>query len=162
MFYRIILALLINTLLYSATPSYAKHYHKEYYTNGNLKAEGWINQNGIKTDFWIYYYPNGNVSQKGHFKNNQKNGYWFFYSKTNELIKEGHYINNKAEKWWIIYDKLKKIIKKCQFKNDKRNGFCLLYKKNKLFKAERFTDDMKTGEWTDVLSFKKDNPNATL
>ncbi len=143
-----------------------KEYHREYYSSGTIKAEGWL-MNHQKINYWYSYHHNGNISEQGHFRNNKKEGYWYFYSEEGKLIKEGHFIKNKAEKWWIIYDiapndKKDKIIRKYQYRNNKKNGYCLLYKNNKLFKAEKYINDEKTGEWTDVFSFKKDNPNAPL
>ncbi|KAA1243867.1 toxin-antitoxin system YwqK family antitoxin [Aquimarina sp. RZ0] len=141
-----------------------KEYHREYYDNGLIKTEGW-KINDQKTDYWFVYYPNGKVAEKGHFLHGKKEGYWYFYSQNNELLKEGHFKNNKAENWWIIYDiasSKTKITKKYQYQNDKKNGFCLLYKNDRLFKAEKYINDEKTGEWTDISSFKRDNPNASL
>jgi len=143
-----------------------KRYHREYYNDGAIKAEGW-KMGDQKINYWYSYYPNGNILEQGHFINNKKNGYWFFYSSKNKLTKEGHFINDKAEKWWIIHDiaasnRKDRITRKYQYQNNKKNGFCLLYKNKRLFKAERYIDDQKTGEWTDVSSFKRDNPNASL
>ncbi|MHA7056411.1 toxin-antitoxin system YwqK family antitoxin [Aquimarina sp. M1] len=161
--------LFIFTVIYAFSSSQiaiTKEYHREYYTDGAIKAEGWIMDNQ-KIDYWYTYHRNGNISEQGHYSNNKKNGYWYFYSQENKLIKEGHFIDNKAEKWWIIYDIATSNIKdqvtrKYQYQNDKKNGYGLLYRKNKLFKAEKYIDDQKTGEWTDIYSFKKDNPNASL
>ncbi|MBW1297507.1 toxin-antitoxin system YwqK family antitoxin [Aquimarina litoralis] len=161
------LLFIVSTLLFfSFQTSYQKEYHREYYSDGSIKAEGW-KINNQKTDYWYSYYPDGNVLEKGHFKNNKKQGYWYFYSSENKLLKEGHFINNKAEKWWIIYDiatinKKDRVTRKFQYRNNKKNGYCLLYKNDKLFKAEKYIDNQKMGEWTDVFSFKKDNPNASL
>jgi len=143
-----------------------KEYFYDYYENGTIKSEGWL-FNGQKTDFWYFYYPNGKVLQKGSYQNDKKNGYWYFYENTGKLRKEGHFINNKAEKWWIIYDiatnnKKDKVTRKYQYRNNKKNGYCLLYKNNKLFKAEKYIENQKIGEWTDVSSFRKDNPNVSL
>lgn len=143
-----------------------KSYHKNYFNNGVLKEEGWKSDQK-KESYWIYYYMNGTLKSKGHFRKDQKHGYWFFFSKNGDLLQEGHFINGKAEKWWIIYDiagsnSKNKIIKKYQYQNNKKNGYCLLYKNDKLFKAEKYFNDQKMGEWTDIFSFKKDNPNVSL
>ncbi len=158
--------IVISLLFFSFQTSVEKEYHKEYYNDGSIKSEGWKIANQ-KTGYWYTYHTNGNVLEQGHYRNNKRQGYWYFYSLENKLIKEGHFINNKAEKWWIIYDiadgnKKNQTIRKYQYRNNKKNGYCLLYKNDKLFKAEKYVDDRKTGEWTDVFSFKKDNPNASL
>ncbi len=160
MIQKIFIAALI--LLFSVNLSFSqKKYHHEYYSSGKLKSEGW-KSGEAKVDFWYFYHNNGKVSKEGHFENNKKNGYWHFYSNQGELLKEGHFINNKAEKWWIIYDIAAKITRKYQYKNNKKEGYSLLYRNNKLFKAERYSNDRKTGEWTDIFSFKRDNPNTSL
>ncbi len=156
--------LIILFLIYSLSGNQLfsqKEYHYEYYPNGMVKAEGW-KLGEIRVDFWHFYHLNGKVSHEGHFNNNKKNGYWYYYSDKSTLLKEGHFINDKAEKWWIIYDIAAGITRKYQYQNNKKEGYCLLYRNNKLFKAERYINDMKTGEWTDVFSFKRDNPNASL
>ncbi len=154
--------LFVFTLLISSNLIWAqKEYHYEYYPNNVVKAEGWkIGE--IKVDFWHFYHASGNISHEGHFKNNKKSGYWYFYTKEGNLSKEGHFVNDKAEKWWIIYDIATGITRKYQYQNDKKEGYCLVYRNNKLFKAERYINNQKTGEWTDIFSFKRDNPNASL
>jgi len=143
----------------------SEEYRYEYYSNGVVKSKGWISDSN-KKGYWYFYYPNGRVSKKGHFTNDEKDKYWYFYSQQGQLVKEGHFIKGKAEKWWIIYDiaekKENRVTRKYQYKNNKKNGYCLLYRNDKLFKAEKYNNDQKTGEWTDIFSFKKDNPNASL
>ncbi|GAA3519583.1 hypothetical protein GCM10022393_37250 [Aquimarina addita] len=143
-----------------------KEYTREYYDNGILKAKGW-KIGTTKTDYWFHYHQNGAIAEQGGYKNNQKEGYWYFHSQNQKLSKEGHFKNNKAESWWIIYDihtlnNKNRIIKKYQYQGNKKNGYGLLYKNNILFKAEKYINDQKIAEWTDVYSFKKDNPSASL
>ncbi|GAB5398894.1 MAG: hypothetical protein Aureis2KO_04790 [Aureisphaera sp.] len=138
-----------------------KFYEKAYYSNGQLKAEGWQFMN-VKTDYWIYYHRNGNIASKGHYSNNRKNGYWYYYDENGQLTKEGHYKHGSAENWWIFYDIANQKTNKFQYKNNKKNGFCLRYNKKKLIKAERYKNDQKDGEWTSISSFRRDNPGASL
>ena len=133
-----------------------KKYLKNYYDNGVLKEEGWIN-NQIKTDFWTFYSQNGNIKKQGHFKNNHPIKYWYFYRKNGSLEKEGHFADGKKNSWWLFYDNEGNINHKCQFKNNQKNGYCLLYKKKKLVKALHFSNGNKINEWTDFSSFKKEN-----
>lgn len=143
-----------------------KKYHTEYYDNGFLKAKGW-KIGAVKTDYWYQYHINGTIAEQGAYKDNQKEGYWYFFSQNQKLMKEGHFKNNKAESWWIIYDidplnNKSPIIKKYQYQGNLKNGYGLLYKNNMLFKAEKYVNDRKIAEWTDVYSFKKDNPSVFL
>lgn len=136
-----------------------KHYSKIYYENGTLKSEGWLADN-YKDGYWKYYYENGKLSSKGHFQNNKKDGYWYFYDQDENLEKEGHFVYGSAENWWIFYEIGTSNKMKVQFKNNKKNGFALCYKNNRLIRAEKYINDSKTGEWTTISGFKRDNPNA--
>ncbi|MBX2828770.1 MAG: hypothetical protein KTR22_11440 [Flavobacteriaceae bacterium] len=138
-----------------------KSYEKEYYANGQLRAEGWQFMN-VKTDFWIYYHPNGKVASKGHYSENRKNGYWHYYHANGKLEKEGHYKMGSAENWWIFYDIANQKTSKFQYKNNQKNGFSLRYNKKKLVKAERYKNNVKDGEWTSLSSFRRDNPGVSL
>jgi antitoxin component YwqK of YwqJK toxin-antitoxin module len=152
---------LINPSMVGNNNGGVKLYTKEYYENGNMKAEGWeIGE--IKTGFWIFYHPNGTIESKGHYLENKKNGYWHFYNETGQELKEGHYTHGSAENWWIFYDIANAQTSKFQFKNNKKNGFCLRYKNRKLIKAEKYSNNKKEGEWTSIFAFKRDNPGVSL
>lgn len=109
-----------------------RNYQKSYFKNGQLKSEGWLNQNQ-KVDYWFYYFENGNKKE------------------------EGHYTANKKCKWWIFYKSNEAINKKSEFENDQLNGYSLFYKKNKLVKAEKYSMGNKIKEWNSISEFKKDN-----
>ncbi|SEC54937.1 hypothetical protein SAMN04489761_3294 [Tenacibaculum sp. MAR_2009_124] len=133
-----------------------KTYQKNYYSNGELKNEGW-EINDKKIDYWKFYYKNGTVKKEGHYKNNLPTNYWYFYRKDGKKEKEGHFINGKQNKWWLYYDKVGNVNHKCQLKDNIKNGYCLLYRKKQLIKAVKFKDGKKINEWSDFSSFKKEN-----
>ena len=139
----------------------AKDYKKEYYSNGQLKAEGW-QQMQQKTDYWIFYHANGQVASKGHFKANKRDGYWHFYNPSGHKEKEGHFILDSAENWWIFYDIGTRNKSKFQYKDNQKNGFCLRYSKSKLIKAEKYHAGKKLAEWTSLREFRRDNPDVSL
>ncbi len=110
-----------------------KTYVKNYYSNGNLKEEGWS-------------------------LNSEKEAYWFFYNENGKKISEGHYVQNQKSNWWIFYDEKGKVIKKSEFSDNKLNGFTIIYKKSKIIRAEKYSMNKKTKEWESISAFKKDNP----
>lgn len=110
-----------------------KTYFKDYFSNGKLKSEGWLNQS-------------------------QKEDYWFFYNENGTKKEEGHFANNKKCKWWIFYIHEEEISKKCQFESDKMNGLCLIYKNGEIIRAEKYLNDLKIKQWNSIAEFKKDNP----
>ncbi len=138
-----------------------KMYNKEYHSNGNLKAEGWVIE-GQKTSYWYYYHTNGKIASKGHYKKNKKSEYWYYYNEDGALEKEGHYNQGIAENWWIFYDLATKDKRKIQYQKNQKNGFCLVYKGRKLIKVEKYIADEHKGEWKDLSSFRRDNPDVKL
>jgi hypothetical protein len=134
-----------------------KVYIKEYYNTGILKAEGWTNNN-TKEGYWVYYYPEGSKEKKGHYHKDKKHGYWYFYSEKNELVKEGHFNQGLKQDWWTFYENEAHL--KVQYTDDKRNGFGLVYQNKRLKKAIKFEKDKQIGEWSSVMSFRRDNPQV--
>ncbi len=138
-----------------------KTYSKEYYSNGNLKAEGWIN-NAKKEGYWKFYHRNGNLQKEGHISNDKPIKYWYFYRENGTLESEGHFSKGTKNMWWLFYDNMERIYHKCQLKNNKKDGYCLLYTNEKLVKVEKYKAGKKIKEWTDFRSFKKENKLSDL
>lgn len=158
MIFKLILNLsLIGFLLQPINQSAETIYIKEYYGDGSLKAEGW-RANDMNQDYWIFYYPNKEVAKKGHYLNGSMNEYWYFYSEDGKLSKEGHFNKGKEVNWWIFYDG--NISKKIQYFNGNKEGYALIYKNKQLKKAEKYSHNIKLGEWTSLIMFKLDNPEV--
>lgn len=133
-----------------------KIYHKQYYTNGNMQQQGWLLKS-IKTDYWYSYYTNGVIQEEGAYTDGKRNKFWKFYNENGKKIKEGHFVNDEEDGWWCTYNN-NMLQAKIEYKDGKRNGLVLLYKDGKLYKAEKYMDDKKIGEWTDYFAYKRDNP----
>ena len=138
-----------------------RSYTKAYYSNGELRSEGWI-ENDSKESYWKFYYPNGNLQKEGHFSNDKPTKYWYFYRENGTLEREGHFSKGTKQLWWLFYDDIGKIYHKCQLKNNKKDGYCLRYLNEKLVKAEKYKAGKKIKEWTDFRSFKKENKLSDL
>lgn len=120
---------IISVLFGNQSP---KTYQKTYFDNGNIKSEGWI-QNNLKTDYWFYYYENGRKKEEGHYK------------------------NDKKTKWWVFYDVNEEVVKKSKFENDKMDGLTIIYYKGNIIRAEKFLKGEKVKQWDSLSEFKKDN-----
>lgn len=138
-----------------------KIYHKEYYANGTVKAEGWL-LNDNKVDYWKLYHTNGIIAEKGHYKNNIRQNYWYFYSTNNKPKLEGHYEKGKMTNWWLYYDANGKVNHKCQLNMGVKNGYCLMYKNEKIASAAKFRNGKKIKEWFNLKNFKKENNLSDL
>ncbi len=138
-----------------------KSYSKEYYSNGNIKAEGWL-RNAIKEGYWKFYYRNGSLKKEGHISNDKPINYWYFYREDGTRESEGHFSKGIKHMWWLFYDDGENIYHKCQLKNNKKDGYCFRYTNEKLVKAEKYKAGKKIKEWTDFKSFKKENKLSDL
>ena len=154
---RLVLLLFMCSLFVSAQ----KKHHKNYYSNGQIKEEGWV-IDGQKNGYWKFYYSNGILTKEGHFKNNKPTKYWYFYRKNKSKEKEGHFKNGQKNNWWLFYSKQGEMNHKCQLKDGKKNGFCFRYHQSKLIKAEKYRKGKKIKEWTNLKSFKKENSLSDL
>lgn len=151
-----ILKFILSLFLVSTLAQEEKKFVRIFDAQDNIQSQGWM-LNNEKVDFWTFYHPNGNILKKGHYNHDKKTGYWYFYNENKMLLKEGAFTNDYANNWWIFYNDTGK--KKIQYKNGVKEGYALVYKNNSLEKAERYSENKKTGEWTSYLVFKKDNPN---
>jgi antitoxin component YwqK of YwqJK toxin-antitoxin module len=146
-----IVALLISIYAFAE-----KKYHKFYYENGKIKAEGWY-QNNKKVDYWKFYYNNGNIEKEGHFSNDQPVNYWYFYTENGTKKIEGHFVKGQKTNWWLFYDDMEKLNHKCQLKNNQKNGYCLMYKNEKIVSATKYKAGKKIKTWTNFKAFKSEN-----
>ncbi len=133
-----------------------KVYKKNKIDSGVVTSEGWL-FDGVKSDYWYTYNTDQNIYSEGHFKVGLKEKYWYFYQPNKKILKEGHYRNGLMCGWWVFYDNTGSIACKKQYDKDKKQGFCVLYAHGEVFKIEKYRNDIKVGEWTDLKSFELEN-----
>lgn len=136
-------------------------YHKEYYQQGKIKAEGWV-KNGLKEGYWKFYHRNGKLSEKGRYIKGQREEYWHFYNETGRPKQAGHYRTGQKSEWWLFFDAQGRINHKCQLDHGKRNGYCLQYMDEELTSAEKYQNGKKVKKWTSFSSFKRENKLSDL
>lgn len=69
----------------------------EYHPDGKVRGKG-IYENGLKTGDWIFYHPNGKLEQKGKYdKKGRPQGLWQWYYESGNLLREETYLNGKRE-----------------------------------------------------------------
>lgn len=140
----------------SITAQTSKFYQKNMDVSGRIVSEGWM-LNGEKSKYWYTYHKDNSVASKGHFEAGLKEKYWYFYRTNGNLEKEGHFANDLMTDWWVFYDIAGSLICKIQYKSGKKEGYCLQYNSNKIVKIEKFSSDVKVGEWDNLESFQKEN-----
>ena len=132
-------------------------YHRAYYENGTLKAEGWM-QASQKENYRYEYAPNGNLKAQGPYTKNIRNGYWYFLDQNKTVLSEGHYEAGKRTGWWTV-NSSDGSYQKIQYHNGNKEGVAIFYKKGTPYKAERYEAGKLKGTWTTLRAFKRDNPN---
>jgi antitoxin component YwqK of YwqJK toxin-antitoxin module len=99
---------------------------KRYHENDTLQSVLTYNSDGTKAAA-TFYHPNGFVSSKGNYVNQNREGKWQFYS----ALSEGYLICEE------------------EYSGNKKNGTSLKYYKNKTVCEKLFyKDDLKTSQWS--------------
>lgn len=136
-------------------------YHKEFYNNHVLKAEGWL-LDGEKTKYWKFYRPDGRLKSEGHYVLGKKCKYWFFYRPNGKKLKEGSFKEGRMTEWWTLYTRDGEISEKCQYTHGLKNGFRVVYVNEKPKMVEKFENNVKTDEWTSYTGFIMENGDLLL
>jgi hypothetical protein len=89
----------------------------EYYPNTKIiKSTGRYNSKGNKIGYWKYYYSNGQLESKGHYKRHSNH-----IDYQCKLRRKNGYENRKQTTqtgWWKYYSEEGKLIKKVKYEKD--------------------------------------------
>ena len=75
---------------------------KEYYDNGNLKAEG-TKQKGLKEGKWTYFFESGMKYREINFSNDIEHGEWKMWHKNGNLYLEQKKMLGESHGYWKEY-----------------------------------------------------------
>ena len=87
-------------------------------------------KNGQKDGPWVFYYPNGQLKEKGDYKNGEREGSWVEYYEHGQLRDKGDYKNGEKEGPRVSYWDNGQVFEKGDFKNGKREGPWVSYWQN--------------------------------
>jgi antitoxin component YwqK of YwqJK toxin-antitoxin module len=93
----------------------------EHHDNGQLKEKGNY-RNGEKEGAWSFHHDNGQLREKGNYRNGEKEGAWSFYHDNGQLREKGNYRNSELEGEWITYYYNGQLRKKGKWKTRKEEG----------------------------------------
>jgi len=51
-----------------------------------------------------YYHPNGEIAQKGLFKEGKLSGLWMMYNQQGDKVAQGYYLDGKKTGKWFIWE----------------------------------------------------------
>jgi len=118
----------------------------EYHNSGEFKGKG-LYTNDKRTGDWIFYYPNGNIEQKGKYdKKGRAQGEWKWFYENGSLLREEQYVNNLREGLMVEYTEDGKIITKGEFIEDMQEG--IWYYENPIYKESgKYVNDKPDSLW---------------
>ena len=141
--------------------------HKEYspegkitgakmYHEGNLIAEGLIDEAGNQQGGWTEYHPSGKTKGKGNYDNGIKIGDWIFYHANGKVEQKGKYDKKgRPQGLWQWHYESGSILREETYLNGKREGTMSEWKdaakdtsgnSNIITKGD-YIDGMKEGKW---------------
>ena len=133
--------------------------NREYYTNGNLKAEYERNERGEKEGYELLYYESGVLRAEYHYKADKLHGVTKEYYENGNLVAEGNYRNGMLEGLSRIYYESGKLKAESSYKNDALDGLCKMYYASGQVKAEYYYRD---GSLEKTISSPKDNKDVKV
>ena len=133
--------------------------NREYYTNGNLKAEYERNERGEKEGYELLYYESGVLKAEYHYKADKLHGVTKEYYENGNLVAEGNYRNGMLEGLSRIYYESGKLKAESSYKNDALDGLCKMYYESGQVKAEYYYRD---GSLEKTISSPKDNADVKV
>lgn len=74
------------------------------------------------SDYRIFYYPNGQKSSEGPWKDGQPEGWWKSYNQDGKLVSEGYRKNHQVDGSWFFYNAQGDTTLIINYKNGKKNG----------------------------------------
>ncbi len=141
---------------------------KEYYEEGELRAEGTYNQ-GKRVGKWKFYHQNGSVEQDGNY-NSQGNpeGAWKWFFDNGNVERDESYRNGLNDGIYTEYDETGKVAVQGEYIDGLEEGFWKYQygdtREEGTYKGGKRNGEWKTyydnGELSFVGSFIDDNPNG--
>jgi antitoxin component YwqK of YwqJK toxin-antitoxin module len=75
---------------------------QEYSVDSILLTEGYY-VGGVKSDYWKFFYCNGNIKEQGYFHDGYKSGWWQSFERNGHLIEEASYSRNEISGYMKKY-----------------------------------------------------------
>lgn len=75
----------------------------EHHDNGQLKEKGNY-RNGEKEGAWSFHHDNGQLRKKGNYRNSELEGEWITYYYNGQLRKKGKWKTRKEEGKWVGFN----------------------------------------------------------
>lgn len=119
---------------------------KEFYTTGELKAEGKYKDN-LKISKWVYYYIDGKVEQTGDYLRGRPEGIWTWKYNNGQVWREEEYVDGYEDGPSVEYGDTGNIIAQGNYIEGLKDGDWF-YQVNDYKEIGKYFDGLRTGDWT--------------
>jgi len=121
---------------------------KEYYLNGDLKAEGNY-ENGIKVGDWNYFFNDGKKFEFGKYdKKGRQTGKWLWYFEDGKIRRESNFLQGLEDGDFIEYNDSGTVITNGQYVDGLKQG-TWVYQLGNYKSIGKYSDDMQDSIWTE-------------
>jgi len=119
---------------------------KEYFLNGNLRAQGKYKDNK-RIGEWVFYHINGNVEQKGSYNDNgHPDAYWQWFYADGMPLREENYYNGVLDGDVIEYSEEGDTVMFGSYLEGKEEGYWI-YKVGDSREEGKYFEGRRQGEW---------------
>lgn len=118
---------------------------KEYYTTGELKAEGSYKDN-LKIGTWVYYYIDGDVEQTGNYLRGMPDGLWTWNYPNGQTWREEEYVMGLEDGPSVEYSDSGSVIAKGEYIDGYREGEWF-FEVNDHREIGNYFEGERTGKW---------------
>jgi len=121
---------------------------REYDNSGQVVSTGNTTGEGLKDEFWQFFYPGGQVQSEGSFGADRRTGVWKFYYPDGKLEQQGNYVNGREEGLWTWYYPGGQIRREENYYRGMEDGLSVEYDEagNIVSKGE-YIEGYQEGEW---------------
>ncbi len=118
----------------------------EFHNSGEFKGKG-LYANDKRIGEWIFYYPNGQIEQRGKYdKKGRAQGEWKWFYENGALMREEIYIDNLRDGMMTEYTEDGKIITKGEFIEDMQEGIWV-YETPEYKELGKYVNDKPDSLW---------------
>lgn len=124
---------------------------KEFYTTGQLKAEGeYINDK--KLGEWIYYHLNGKIEQRGKYTKDAKpTGDWKWYYESGNILRTETFVKGLPDGDMFEYSDSGMVVTKGLYLDGEREGPWLIFDGDVKDEGE-YKAGVKSGKWKEIFN----------
>lgn len=121
----------------------------ETHASDQIKAEGYLLDEGLKDGLWCIWHESGQMRAKGQFKNGKGEGPWFHWDEDGQLATTGKWTHGRRDGRWADWHENGARKSEGRLKNGKREGLWTYWHENGVQQAKgSFVLDRREGAWT--------------